>query len=138
MASTSRMAASIVAGPSHYSEIAGAKSGGPAPCAPSAPKLADQVMEAALRHGVTVASAGEMTEWYRRFVLFHGKRHPREMGLIEIGQFLQHVAVTEKNPLRMIEAGRISCTSRYCKCGWVSCHGRSRLDFWIKCDKCFA
>jgi integron integrase len=30
--------------------------------------------------------------WCRRFILFHGKRHPREMGAEEIGAFLSHLA----------------------------------------------
>ncbi|NOY29070.1 MAG: integron integrase [Planctomycetes bacterium] len=31
--------------------------------------------------------------WVRRFILFHNKRHPREMGAVEIEQFLTHLAV---------------------------------------------
>ncbi|MBI5504641.1 MAG: integron integrase, partial [Deltaproteobacteria bacterium] len=31
--------------------------------------------------------------WIRRFVLFHGKRHPSEMGAEEIAAFLTHLAV---------------------------------------------
>jgi hypothetical protein len=27
--------------------------------------------------------------WARHFILFHGKRHPIEMGEVEVGQFLQ-------------------------------------------------
>jgi len=33
--------------------------------------------------------------WVRRFVLFHNKRHPKEMGEQEINQFLSHLAVKE-------------------------------------------
>ncbi len=32
-------------------------------------------------------------EWIKRFILFHGKRHPDEMGEIEIAAFLTHLAV---------------------------------------------
>ncbi|SBT08599.1 hypothetical protein ACCAA_590015 [Candidatus Accumulibacter aalborgensis] len=32
-------------------------------------------------------------DWVRRFVLFHGKRHPREMGAREVEAFLTHLAV---------------------------------------------
>src|SRR5262249_7996132 len=32
-------------------------------------------------------------DWVRRFILFHGKRHPLEMGAGEINQFLTHLAV---------------------------------------------
>jgi integron integrase len=34
--------------------------------------------------------------WIRRFVLFHGKRHPREMGAPEVEAFLSHLAVDGK------------------------------------------
>jgi integron integrase len=33
--------------------------------------------------------------WVRRYILFHGKRHPAEMGADEIVSFLSHLAVTE-------------------------------------------
>jgi len=35
-------------------------------------------------------------DWIRRFILFHGKRHPRDMGEPEIAEFLTHLA-TERN-----------------------------------------
>lgn len=31
--------------------------------------------------------------WVRRFILFHGKRHPESMGAAEVGAFLTHLAV---------------------------------------------
>jgi len=33
--------------------------------------------------------------WVRRFVVFHGRRHPRELGEAEINAFLTHLAVRE-------------------------------------------
>jgi len=33
-------------------------------------------------------------QWARRFILFHGKRHPREMGQPEVEQYLSHLANT--------------------------------------------
>ncbi|MGH8728032.1 MAG: site-specific integrase [Burkholderiales bacterium] len=35
-------------------------------------------------------------DWARRFILFHNKRHPREMGAEEVEQFLSHLA-TERH-----------------------------------------
>lgn len=35
-------------------------------------------------------------DWARRFILFHGKRHPREMGVLEVTAFLTHLTV-ERN-----------------------------------------
>jgi integron integrase len=34
--------------------------------------------------------------WIRRFILFHEKRHPKEMGAAEVQAFLTHLAVEEK------------------------------------------
>jgi integron integrase len=31
-------------------------------------------------------------EWIKRFILFHGKRHPKDMGVAEVGAFLSHLA----------------------------------------------
>ena len=33
--------------------------------------------------------------WIRRFILYHQKRHPMEMGEQEISEFLSHLAVKE-------------------------------------------
>jgi hypothetical protein len=38
----------------------------------------------------TVAS---FADWCRRFILFPGKRHPRELGLTEVAQFLESAAL---------------------------------------------
>ena len=35
-------------------------------------------------------------DWIRRFILFHGKRHPKELGEAEVGRFLTWLAV-ERN-----------------------------------------
>lgn len=32
-------------------------------------------------------------DWVKRFILFHGKRHPKEMGAVEVRDFLTHLAV---------------------------------------------
>lgn len=32
--------------------------------------------------------------WIRRFIVFHSKRHPIDMGAAEVGEFLTHLAVT--------------------------------------------
>lgn len=32
-------------------------------------------------------------DWVKRFILFHGKRHPRDMGPKEVADFLSHLAV---------------------------------------------
>src|SRR5690606_713851 len=34
--------------------------------------------------------------WIKRFVLFHGKRHPAEMSAAEVSQFFTHLAVDRR------------------------------------------
>lgn len=31
--------------------------------------------------------------WARRFILFHNKRHPKDMGGVEVAAFLSHLAL---------------------------------------------
>jgi hypothetical protein len=35
-------------------------------------------------------------QWMRRYVKFHGRRHPRDMGRAEVEAFLTHLAVAAK------------------------------------------
>ncbi|MDY6957348.1 MAG: phage integrase N-terminal SAM-like domain-containing protein [Pseudomonadota bacterium] len=32
-------------------------------------------------------------DWARRYILFHGKRHPAEMSAVEVGAFLTYLAI---------------------------------------------
>ena len=57
------------------------------------PRLLDRVREAnRLRHG-SRSTEKSYVGWIRRFILFHGKRHPAEMGAPEVAQFLSSLAV---------------------------------------------
>jgi hypothetical protein len=55
-----------------------------------------------------------LIDWSRRYILFHDKRHPRELGLPEIGQFLESLARTDKDPVRAIAAGRDALEAADC------------------------
>ncbi len=51
-----------------------------------------------VQHNLRLRQASPRTEeaylqWIRRFVRFHGRRHPRELGVVEIRAFLTHLAV---------------------------------------------
>jgi integron integrase len=72
-----------------------------------------QLADAAKRHGHADLVADEMVQWCRRFILFHGKQHPQEMGLAEAAAFLEQVAKTEKDALRGIEAAHRALTFMY-------------------------
>src|SRR5258705_11406024 len=56
-------------------------------------KLLEQVSEVMRFKHYSLRTERTYREWIRRFILFHGKRHPREMGATEVGSFLSHLAV---------------------------------------------
>jgi len=53
----------------------------------------DQVRDVLRVHHYSLRTEQSYTHWIKRFILFHGKRHPREMGKNEIAAFLTHLAV---------------------------------------------
>lgn len=58
----------------------------------SPPKLLDQVRHSARLQHLSLRTEQSYVAWTRRFVLFHQKRHPREMGANEVRQFLSYLA----------------------------------------------
>jgi integron integrase len=56
------------------------------------PKLLDRMRaEIRVRH-YSIRTEDVYVGWARRFILFHGKRHPAEMGAVEVEAFLSHLA----------------------------------------------
>jgi hypothetical protein len=70
------------------------------------PRLLDQVRRSAADRFGRPEPGERYAEWTRRFVLFHGKRHPRDLGVAEVWQFLKHLAQSEKDPLPCLEGCR--------------------------------
>ena len=60
-----------------------------------APKLLDLVRETLRLKHYALRTEEAYVHWIRRFILFHNKRHPREMGMPEIRAFLAHLATEE-------------------------------------------
>lgn len=60
------------------------------------PKLLDQVRAAVRTRHYSLRTEEAYVHWIKRFILFHGKRHPLEMGEKEITQFLSALAVTNR------------------------------------------
>jgi integron integrase len=56
------------------------------------PKLLDQVRDVIRRKHYSLRTEQSYTDWIRRFILFHNKRHPREMAETEVTEFLTHLA----------------------------------------------
>ncbi len=59
------------------------------------PKLLEQVRETMRLQRYAYRTEKSYTNWIRRYILFHNKRHPREMGSMEIEAFLTHLAAEE-------------------------------------------
>ena len=57
------------------------------------PKLMDQVRNLIRAKHYSIRTEEAYVGWIRKFILFHGKRHPKEMGEDEISAFLTHLAV---------------------------------------------
>ncbi|MDD2684526.1 MAG: integron integrase [Gallionella sp.] len=51
--------------------------------------------EIRLRH-YSIRTEEAYVDWARRFILFHNKRHPKEMGAEQVRDFLSHLAVERK------------------------------------------
>lgn len=66
------------------------------------PRLLDRVRQACRVRHYSLRTEDCYAHWIRRFILFHGKRHPQEMGAPEINAFLTDLAV----------AGRVAASTQ--------------------------
>ncbi len=60
------------------------------------PRLLERVGEAIRRRYYSRRTEQAYVHWIKRFIYFHGKRHPRDMGEAEVTAFLNDLAVTRK------------------------------------------
>jgi hypothetical protein len=85
----------------------------PGPAETGLPRLLDQLRQAAFAHFGRPEPGRCFADWTRRFILFHGTRHPRELHYADVARFLDHLAQTEKDPLRSLEGARDALTFLY-------------------------
>src|ERR1022692_2511544 len=57
-------------------------------------KLLDQLSEVMRFKHYSLRTETTYREWVRRFILFHGRRHPREMGAAVVERFLSGLSGT--------------------------------------------
>lgn len=57
------------------------------------PKLLDRLRIHLRTRHYSIRTEEAYTDWVRRFILYHGKRHPQDMGALEVEAFLSHLAV---------------------------------------------
>lgn len=60
---------------------------------PTATRLMDQVRETLRFYHYAYNTEKSYTNWILKFIRFNGKRHPKDMGKLEIERFLSHLAV---------------------------------------------
>lgn len=72
------------------------------PPVPGAPRLLDRVREALHTRHYSRKTEKAYVAWIRRFIVFHGKRHPREMGAAEVTRYLSSLAT----------AGRVAASTQ--------------------------
>ena len=56
-------------------------------------KLLDRVRIRIRLKGYSIRTEKSYVSWIKRFIMFHGKRHPEEMGKSEIEAFLSHLVM---------------------------------------------
>jgi site-specific recombinase XerD len=63
---------------------------------PEPRKLLDQVWDALRLKRSSIRTEQASVNWIKRFILFHHKRHPRDMGVSEVEAFLSSLAGDER------------------------------------------
>jgi integron integrase len=66
------------------------------PPAPSQARLLDRVRDAIRARHYSRRTEKAYAHWIKRYIFFHGKRHPADMGAAEVTQFLTALAVRDK------------------------------------------
>ena len=56
------------------------------------PKLLQRVRDVVRRKQYSIRTEQVYVDWIKRFILYHKKRHPSEMGEEEVAEFLTHLA----------------------------------------------
>jgi len=98
-------------------------------------RLLDRVRDVAPRKHYSIRNEGTYINWIRRYILFHDKRQPIEMGVPEIEAFLTHFAVDENvtaSTQTRLQARCCFSTAKYSGWSWMPpstpCEQRSLDD----------
>jgi site-specific recombinase XerD len=65
----------------------------PTPPYTKSPKLLDRVRQTLRANRYSPRTEAVYIEWIKRYIRFHGVRHPREMGAEEVKAFLSHLVI---------------------------------------------
>ena len=61
-------------------------------------ELLDRARHVIRRKGYSIRAEEAYVSWIKRFILFHNKRHPKDMGGPQIEAFLTYLAVVDVSP----------------------------------------
>ena len=76
---------------------------------PQGKKLLDQMRDTLQTQHYSYRTENTYVEWAKRFILFHKKRHPKDMGVPEVEVFITHLATERK-----VAASTHTCPSGRC------------------------
>jgi len=65
----------------------------PEPAEPRRSPLLDQLRDRIRLKHYSIRTEQAYVDWVRRYIVFHGRRHPRELGFRHVEGFLSHLAV---------------------------------------------
>ncbi len=86
----------------------------PARPPPATPlRLLERLRLAALARGEPPPTTDCLVAWVRAFILFHGQRHPSELGRPQVTRFLEHLVQTAADPLPALAQARAALTLLY-------------------------
>jgi hypothetical protein len=97
------------------------------------PKLLDQVRNAMQLRHYSLRTEESYVQWIKRYILFHGKKHPKDMAEPEVTVYLTHLAVdgkvsasTQNQALSAIQFVNRGAESQICRDGMTGartkCH----------------
>jgi integron integrase len=85
------MTSPVASGQQRSEPQPGARAEAPVPPA-AAPRLLGRVRDAIARRNYSVRTEEAYVGWIKRFIVYHGKRHPLDLGGGEVNNFLTHLA----------------------------------------------
>jgi site-specific recombinase XerD len=68
----------------------------PPPASAGKPKLLDQVRDVCRFKHYSIRTEQAYADWIKRYIFFHGKRHPKDLTAAHVREFLTHLAVKGK------------------------------------------
>lgn len=92
------------------------------------PRLLDRVRQAIATRHYSRRTEKAYVHWIKRYVFFHDKRHPAEMGAAEVSAFLTSLAVDSKVPEDVPQGGGNAGGGRELADSYAAIYGTVQSD----------